>query len=217
MENGDPLDLALVDFMPPPSFFCNLGLFVRHKFFDEATCAQILREMQEAEAQKALVFRGEAEGDVLDESRRKVLVSVGMEKRVKAMVSDRLIALKPLLEEHFRTSLTDMEPPAFLRYRQGAFYKLHRDAHPDDPSEDLKRRVAVVSFLNSASKEPAPDSYGGGSLTFYGLLDGLQWEKCGFQLEAEPGVLVAFRADTLHEVQPVTFGERFTIVTWFLS
>jgi SM-20-related protein len=30
-----------------------------------------------------------------------------------------------------------------------------------------------------------------------------------------PGTLVAFRADTTHEVVPVTYGERYTIVTWF--
>ena len=28
-------------------------------------------------------------------------------------------------------------------------------------------------------------------------------------------VLVAFRADTFHEVLPVTSGERFTIISWF--
>jgi len=28
-------------------------------------------------------------------------------------------------------------------------------------------------------------------------------------------MLVAFTADTLHEVSPVTSGERFTIISWF--
>jgi SM-20-related protein len=31
----------------------------------------------------------------------------------------------------------------------------------------------------------------------------------------EPGLLVAFRSDTVHEVLPVTHGERFTVVSWF--
>jgi SM-20-related protein len=30
-----------------------------------------------------------------------------------------------------------------------------------------------------------------------------------------PGTLVAYRAETTHEVTPVTHGERFTIVSWF--
>jgi predicted 2-oxoglutarate/Fe(II)-dependent dioxygenase YbiX len=28
-------------------------------------------------------------------------------------------------------------------------------------------------------------------------------------------MLVAFRSDVLHQVSPVTKGERFTIVSWF--
>ncbi len=48
-------------------------------------------------------------------------------------------------------------------------------------------------------------------------MEGPQWDKCGFALEAEPGLLIAFRSDTSHEVRPVTFGERFTIVTWFTA
>ena len=34
------------------------------------------------------------------------------------------------------------------------------------------RRVSVVIFLNRQSPKPLPDTYGGGSLTFYGLLAG---------------------------------------------
>jgi predicted 2-oxoglutarate/Fe(II)-dependent dioxygenase YbiX len=52
-------------------------------------------------------------------------------------------------------------------------------------------------------------------LAFYGLIQGAQWEKCGFPLEASPGLLIAFRPSTLHEVRPITFGQRFTIAAWF--
>jgi predicted 2-oxoglutarate/Fe(II)-dependent dioxygenase YbiX len=71
--------------------------------------------------------------------------------------------------------------------------------------------------VNGQSKQPAQDVYGGGSLVFYGLLDGSQWEKVGFPLEGEPGLLIAFRSDLLHEVQQVTFGHRYTVVSWFTS
>ena len=30
-----------------------------------------------------------------------------------------------------------------------------------------------------------------------------------------PGTLVAFRAETTHEVTPVTRGERYAIVSWY--
>jgi SM-20-related protein len=202
--------------MPAPGFFRNLGLFVRSDIFDAAARSRIQREMCAAESEKARIVGKEPEG-VLDESIRKVIFSRHLEKSTKVMVRDYIKALKPSLEEHFRVPLEDMEKPAFLRYREGAFYKPHRDAHPGDPPDMSRRRISVVIFLNATSKEPAANCYGGGSLTFYGLMDGPAWEKCAFSLEAEPGLLIAFRSETLHEVQPVTFGERFTIVTWFLS
>jgi SM-20-related protein len=34
-------------------------------------------------------------------------------------------------------------------------------------------------------------------------------------LIGEPGLLVAFRSDVLHEVEAVTHGERYSIVSWF--
>jgi predicted 2-oxoglutarate/Fe(II)-dependent dioxygenase YbiX len=34
-------------------------------------------------------------------------------------------------------------------------------------------------------------------------------------LAPSPGTLVAFRAETTHEVTPVTHGERVTIVSWY--
>ena len=79
------------------------------------------------------------------------------------------------------------------------------------------RRVSVVIFLNRQSQEPAEDTYGEGNLTFYGLLEGPQWEKCAFPLNAEPGLLIAFPSDVWHEVKPVSHGRRMTVVTWFHS
>lgn len=54
-------------------------------------------------------------------------------------------------------------------------------------------------------------------LKFYGLLDGPEWSRCGFALKPVPGMVVAFPTWVPHEVEPVTFGNRFTIVTWFLG
>jgi len=34
-------------------------------------------------------------------------------------------------------------------------------------------------------------------------------------LKGEPGLLVGFTADMLHEVKPVVRGDRFTIISWF--
>ena len=93
--------------------------------------------------------------------------------------------------------------------------------HRDSSTEQIKfehlnsRKISIVVFLNDASSEPNAETFCGGSLTFYGPDDVPRAEASGFDLKGETGLLVAFAADTLHEVQPVTHGERFTIISWF--
>jgi SM-20-related protein len=49
---------------------------------------------------------------------------------------------------------------------------------------------------------------------FYGLLEDPRTHGHGLAVEGEPGLLLAFRPDLLHEVTPVLHGDRYTIVTW---
>jgi predicted 2-oxoglutarate/Fe(II)-dependent dioxygenase YbiX len=132
-------------------------------------------------------------------------------------VKQRLLGIVTELETHFATPLAGCETPEFLIYDAGAFFAVHRDTGPGDPSEIRRRLVSAIVFLNVPSSEPSGDGYGGGTLRFHGLLDGPRWAACPLSFEPDPGMLVAFRSDALHEVQPVTFGRRLTIVTWFLA
>jgi SM-20-related protein len=202
--------------MPNTSLLRSLGLFVQPGFFDPALCSQICEEMRAADFEEALVYQKGAPDGVLDESWRKALFA-NVAPATAAMVKERHWELKPRLEEHFQLPLSGCQGPDFLRYGDGAFFKAHKDSAKSGPSKAVKRRVSVVLFLNDRSTTSATDSYQGGALTFYGLLEGPTWEKCPFPVEPEPGLLVAFRSDILHEVQPVTFGQRFTIVSWFTS
>jgi SM-20-related protein len=68
-----------------------------------------------------------------------------------------------------------------------------------------------VLFLNGEGGADQPSSYGGGQLTFYGLMG----DRLGLPLAGRPGLLVAFRSDLVHAVTPVTRGERYTVVSWF--
>ena len=95
-------------------------------------------------------------------------------------------------------------------YRPGDFYRPHRDraARAGDFVEGARsRRVSVVLFLN--------DGYSGGALTLYGLVDDPKWRAYGFPIAPAPGLLIAFASDLVHEVTPVTAGERCTAVSWF--
>jgi predicted 2-oxoglutarate/Fe(II)-dependent dioxygenase YbiX len=46
------------------------------------------------------------------------------------------------------------------------------------------------------------------------VLYGLLGEKHGIPISGEPGLLIGFRADTVHEVRPVTRGRRYAVLSW---
>ena len=203
--------------MPGASFFKNLGLFVAPGFLDPSSCDQVRAELASAPAQSSTVAGDETDGQgVIDESVRKV-VSLDLREPASTQMKKRLLELIPALQDHFQVSLKGCQGPEFLRYDPGAFYLAHHDGREGGPARTASRRVSAVLFLNGQSKHRSEDSYGGGSLVFYGLLDGAQWENVGLPLEGEPGLLIAFRSDVLHEVQQVTFGHRYTAVSWFTS
>jgi SM-20-related protein len=78
------------------------------------------------------------------------------------------------------------------------------------------QRVGAAVFLNGEGEDGDPDAYGGGSLTFYGLLGEDEERQVGLPLMGEEGLLVAFASDLPHAVTPVTHGERYTVVTWLV-
>jgi PKHD-type hydroxylase/SM-20-related protein len=130
----------------------------------------------------------------------------------------RIMAIRPDLEKHFRVTLEDCRSPLLLSYGVGEFFGRHGDT-TDDPNlpEIIKRRkVSLVIMLNEAKEQDEPNTYSGGALTFYELLPDPRLKSRGFPLQAEEGLLIAFPSRTIHEVQPVLRGQRYSIVTWFV-
>jgi SM-20-related protein len=201
--------------MPSQEFFRRLGLFVLNDFLDAEHCAQLCSEVLASPTTEGRV--GTNKEGWVDESRRSVLCAE-VAKSTKLLLRSRLAQLKPSLEGHFQVSLNACDGPHFLRYGPGNFYTPHRDVYDDSPEHIIGRQVSIIVFLNPSTQDPAFEGgYGGGALTFYGLLPGEHFEKCGFTLDASPGLLIAFRPDLLHEVKPVTFGQRLTVAAWFIS
>lgn len=142
---------------------------------------------------------------------RRAEVSPETEARVTAL----LAAQKPALERHFGLALGACEKPQFLHYREGDFFVPHQDGNtPLIHDESRFRRISAVIFLNGQSAEPAPESYAGGSLVLHEPYTG---PDLRIAMPALPGSMIAFRSETTHEVTPVTYGERFTIVSWYRS
>jgi SM-20-related protein len=180
-------------------------------FLDAATCAEIAAEMREARGGSATVYGKESAGavDSLVRKATRLTVSARTSERVVRLLLER----KATLDRHFGVALAQCEPPQFLRYVTGDYFVAHQDGNTPLLHDDSRfRKVSIVIFLSRKTAEPGPASYGGGALVVHGTYAESYRRS---ELDAEPGTLVAFRAETTHEVTPVTHGERYTIVSWY--
>ena len=202
--------------IPKAAFFQRLGVFAVNEFLDSDLCHNIRAEMRRSQSTKPAKIVDNEGADRVDETVRKVM-QVNVSDASDCLVKQQLNNIRPKIEAHFGMQLGDCENPQFLAYQEGDFFKPHTDSNssPTACGYQLNRRVSLVLFLNGESSAAEPNGYAGGSLTFYGLLKQPPWEKCGFNIQGETGLLVAFASDVYHEVTPVTEGMRFTMVTWF--
>jgi PKHD-type hydroxylase len=96
-------------------------------------------------------------------------------------------------------------PPTISRYRPGMHYGLHVDDALMGPLDQLQRSdVSLTVFINE------PDEYEGGELfmnTAYGPR----------QIKLPAGSAIVYPSSTLHEVRPVTSGERIVVISWVQS
>ena len=201
--------------MPNADFFTRFGLFAAKGFFDTKLCAKFRCEMLSSTLSAATLVDGYTTLERLKQNIRKTM-HADVSASTASFAKERLMALKPKLEEHFELSLDDCEKPQFLVYSEGSYFLPHTDGadEPGKPQYIRNRKVSIIIFLNEESDEPAPDAYCGGALTFYRLIDKPEWKRYGFHLNGETGLLIAFRSDILHEVTAVTSGTRFSIVSW---
>ena len=185
------------------------NLFVVKQFLEPSTCRAIVAEMSAAQGDAATVYGRTTSGSV-DQSVRQTLRIRPSVATVDSIVS-RLWGLKQVVEQHFDVSLSECEDPQFLRYREGDFFVAHQDGNTGLLQLDTERRlVSTVIFLSQESDSPQSGAHCGGSLVFSNYRTHSKFHMIG-----EPGMLIAFRAETTHEITPVTHGERFSIVSWY--
>ncbi len=148
-------------------------------------------------------------GIVLDEEARRAAL-IDIDEAMLAGIEHRLDATREALAQFFAMPLPGREGTSVLRYQPGGFYRRHRDYAADVPWPGAAlRRVAVVVFLNSARQEEADGAFDGGALWLY------PEDEPAVEIRPRQGTLVAFPADTLHEVTTVTGGVRDALVDWF--
>ena len=186
-----------------------LDLFVERGFIDPAALAEVFAAVRASGGRPATVY-GRVESGAVDERVRRT-TRVSPPREVEGLVRRLLLARAGAAAEHFRLPLDELEEPQFLRYAPGDYFVAHQDGNTGLlRSEREERKVSAVIFLNSQSEDSSPDTYRGGTLVFHprGAAEPLR-------MTGEAGTLVLFRAETTHEVEPVTGGERFTIASWY--
>ncbi|MDZ7588907.1 MAG: Fe2+-dependent dioxygenase [Parasphingorhabdus sp.] len=96
-------------------------------------------------------------------------------------------------------------PPLIARYQPGMSYGLHPDSAmiplPDGP---LRSDLSCTIFLNP------PDAYQGGALH-------IKLGEVDLRFKGLPGTAILYPSNTLHEVEPVTGGERLVAITFVQS
>jgi SM-20-related protein len=180
-------------------------------FLDAATLDWIRPEMRAAEGDPATTVLGSTHR--LHRPRARKATDVTVSDAVRATVVRRLESLQPQIETEFGRPLQGVEAPQFLRYRAGDYFVAHQDGNTPLMHDDSRfRRVTAVIFLSAQSEHPMPKTFCGGSLVLHGRVGEQEPPR---PLSPAPGTLVAFPAETTHEVLPVTHGERLSIVSWY--
>jgi SM-20-related protein len=200
--------------MVTADFLSRFGIFVMKGFLDAETCRNLRQAIASSPGKPAIVANGSDES--LDLYTRQT-TQITVDDQTRDDIRNRLVEIQPQLEKHFGIRLNDCELPRFLAYREGDFFARHRDTNDNpDLSEAIKKRqVSIIILLNNAQEGETADTYSGGALTFYDLLPDPRLKTRGFPLQGEEGLLIAFSSRAMHEVQPVTRGIRYSIVTWF--
>ena len=96
-------------------------------------------------------------------------------------------------------------PPLITRYNPGMHYGAHADAaFIPLPSGPIRSDLSCTVFLND------PQDYDGGELH-------VRLGDADLQFKLQPGEAIVYPSDTLHQVVPVTRGERLVAITFIQS
>lgn len=103
------------------------------------------------------------------------------------------------------TFVEKIAPPMMTRYEPDMHYGLHADAAMIPlPRERIRSDLSCTIFLSD------PDDYDGGSLH-------IKLGEADIRFKGKPGWAVVYPSSTLHEVEPVTRGERHVAITFIQS
>lgn len=114
-------------------------------------------------------------------------------------------ALNRTAEFHEFAFPVAMAPPMMTRYEPGMHYGAHADAaFIQLPGATIRSDISCTIFLND------PKDYEGGELH-------IRIGEADLKFKLQPGEAILYPSDTLHQVIPVTKGERLVAITFIQS
>lgn len=123
-------------------------------------------------------------------------------ERSSKILLDAMVQNPEFMEFSFPARIA---PPLLTRYTPGMQYGLHPDAaYIPLPDGQLRTDVSCTVFIND------PADYDGGELH-------VQLGNADLRFKEAPGVAIVYPSHTLHEVEPVTRGERLVAITFIQS
>jgi PKHD-type hydroxylase len=123
-------------------------------------------------------------------------------QRSAQLVHAALVRNEELLNFCFPVKIA---PPLITRYKPAMKYGFHSDAgFMQVPTGGMRSDLSCTVFLNE------PESYDGGALH-------VKLGDAELRFKLRPGEAIVYPSDALHEVEPVTKGERLVVITFMQS
>lgn len=123
-------------------------------------------------------------------------------KKSSKILHDALMGNREFVDFAFPEKVA---PPLITRYKPGMNYGLHADSAiiplPDGP---IRSDISCTIFLSDVN-----DCQGGALHVTQG--------EAGMRFKGTPGTAIVYPSYTLHEVEPVTAGERMVAITFIQS
>jgi SM-20-related protein len=184
-------------------------LLVIRDFLDAEFCARICRRSSSSARAPARVAVGRQ--SATDRKVRRANY-VRLPPYDRSILRKRMLSVLPGLARGFGLRVRGMQRVQILSYRRGDFFKVHSDNsnRPETRAFIKRRKLSLILFMNRGGSARNKHDYSGGNLHLYEV----KKRGAAVAVTGEPGMLVAFRSTTLHEVTPIRSGERLTAVSW---
>ena len=186
----NPYDLIIIEEnVIPPENIEELMLLTNNT--EDITQATIINDFKEEGGTTNLKTRNTLWYAITEEMAQKLEIGIST-------------CFKNFIVPKYNCQFKGYEPAQFLGYPPGGHYVNHNDGeHFNLKTRQwermMQRDVSFLFYLN--------DQYGGGELEFPDL---------GLTIKPKKGMMIAFPSykDFMHKVHPVTWGHRYSLVSW---